>query len=236
MIHQQQTRLRATATFATALCLCGMLGLALWTPAASADSAKSDAAASDSAAASDTADWYEGLDCTQCHTRQIVEEGDDDLLITKHSSMTCVMCHDDSETLAKMHEDAEEGQRIPKTLKRTTVPDSACTVCHQSASTDEADKAEDAAATTDSAETTDATDATATAVSGAPQIPTGITITDANGLEVDVHNIPENSDHEASVTCGSCHAMHKDKSAEKLATSTCTTCHHKNVFECHTCH
>lgn len=225
---------------AAALCFFGMLSLAFWTPAASADSVKPGAAeAADATDTSDASNWYEGLDCTQCHTRQLEAEGDDSLLISKHSSMTCVMCHDDSETLAKMHEGVEEGQRIPKTLKRTNVPDSACTVCHQSASTDEAD---DAAETADSAEdaateqTAESSETADNTVAGIPQIPTGITITDANGLEVDVHDIPENSDHEASVTCGSCHAMHKDKSAEKLATSTCTACHHKNVFECHTCH
>lgn len=163
-------------------------------------------------------------DCLVCHTRQADAATKEDALITKHAMLDCVACHDDDATLAKMHKTAEEGQRIPKTLKQTSVPNEACLACHQVSSSDD-----EAAANKASAAKSDASKPSI------PAIPAGVTIADANGLEVDVHALPENSDH-ATVTCGSCHTMHATKSAEKTTAKVCGTCHHKNVFECHTCH
>lgn len=182
------------------------------------------AAAPRTSVADNASTWADDAgDCVVCHTRQADAADNKDALIAKHAMLDCVACHDDDATLSKMHKTAEEGQRIPKTLKQTSVPNEACLTCHQ-ASSDGSASAGKAPATK--------SDVPAPSV---PAIPAGVTIADANGLEVDVHALPENSDH-ATVTCGSCHTMHAAKSAEKTTAKVCGTCHHKNVFECHTCH
>ena len=60
-------------------------------------------------------------------------------------------------------------------------------------------------------------------------------LTDNNGTVANPHALPESGDH-GSITCLSCHSGHDDASLEKEARGTCTSCHHDNVYECHTCH
>jgi hypothetical protein len=60
-------------------------------------------------------------------------------------------------------------------------------------------------------------------------------LTDSDGTTVNPHAIPENSDH-AAIACADCHKMHKDEALEKTAQNLCVGCHHKNVYECYTCH
>ena len=198
--------------------------------------------------------WSDDLDCLVCHTRQADALADAGTLVVRHESLACIDCHNDAETLAKMHRDVEGGQRIPKTLKQTNVPNEVCLGCHAttgaaaqggmeakdapevtpSGSGTSKDVADNTPAVTDSQANATAGEATASA-SPIPAVPQGVVVGDANGLQVDVHNLPANSDH-ATVTCGDCHTMHNGKDAQKNASKVCTTCHHKNVFECHTCH
>lgn len=61
-------------------------------------------------------------------------------------------------------------------------------------------------------------------------------LTDKNGTVVNPHALPESADH-AEVTCTSCHQMHASGAAiEKKAQRACASCHHADVYECHTCH
>ena len=61
-------------------------------------------------------------------------------------------------------------------------------------------------------------------------------LVDSNGTTVNPHDLPATSKHEQNITCSSCHDMHSDSSVEETATSLCLSCHHKNVYECNTCH
>lgn len=60
-------------------------------------------------------------------------------------------------------------------------------------------------------------------------------LTDDNGLTVNPHDLPGNVEH-GGIGCESCHYMHAGKSAEELAVSLCSSCHHEGVYECFTCH
>lgn len=59
--------------------------------------------------------------------------------------------------------------------------------------------------------------------------------TDANGTTINPHDMPENDDH-AGITCSNCHTMHANAGAAETAPEYCITCHHQEVYECHTCH
>ncbi len=60
-------------------------------------------------------------------------------------------------------------------------------------------------------------------------------LTDANGLVVNPHQLPENDDH-AQTACVDCHKAHKTDELDKLAADYCMGCHHENIYECGTCH
>lgn len=60
-------------------------------------------------------------------------------------------------------------------------------------------------------------------------------LTDANGLVVNPHQLPENDDH-AQTTCVDCHKAHKADELDRLAADYCVGCHHENIYECDTCH
>lgn len=57
-------------------------------------------------------------------------------------------------------------------------------------------------------------------------------LTDADGTTINPHSLPSNSDHSA-ITCTSCHSIHVASGDPK---TICLSCHHENVFQCHTCH
>lgn len=61
-------------------------------------------------------------------------------------------------------------------------------------------------------------------------------LTDANGLVVNPHAYPATETHGEEISCVSCHRMHNEKTGEERAFNTCSKCHHKNVWECNTCH
>lgn len=60
-------------------------------------------------------------------------------------------------------------------------------------------------------------------------------LTDENGKTVNPHDLPANEEH-AVIDCASCHSMHTTETADTLAPDKCLSCHHQNVYECHTCH
>jgi len=57
-------------------------------------------------------------------------------------------------------------------------------------------------------------------------------LTDQNGTVVNPHAVPSNAKHDANITCMSCHTMHAPMDAGKF----CTSCHHRGIYECGTCH
>lgn len=60
-------------------------------------------------------------------------------------------------------------------------------------------------------------------------------LTDPNGTTVNPHDLPANDKH-ATITCLNCHEMHTTDTADTLAPGECLSCHHKEVYECGTCH
>lgn len=56
---------------------------------------------------------------------------------------------------------------------------------------------------------------------------------DSKGKVVNPHAIPNTPTHNQNPPCHVCHAMHLDP---KPVGEYCVGCHHKNVFECNTCH
>ena len=48
--------------------------------------------------------------------------------------------------------------------------------------------------------------------------------------------MPDTEKHAENVTCTSCHPMHSTKTAEETAQAFCRSCHHKDAYECNTCH
>ena len=60
-------------------------------------------------------------------------------------------------------------------------------------------------------------------------------LTDSEGKTVNPHALPDNEDH-GDTNCVSCHVMHDDEPAETAAPDYCESCHHANVYACHTCH
>jgi hypothetical protein len=58
-------------------------------------------------------------------------------------------------------------------------------------------------------------------------------LVDARNRVVNPHAIPQTASHNSHPYCFVCHAMHLD---ERPADQYCAGCHHKNVFECYTCH
>ena len=63
-----------------------------------------------------------------------------------------------------------------------------------------------------------------------------ILLTDRNGTTINPHALPANNEHETNIGCTTCHAMHSNRAAKKLAPALCKSCHHENVYECGTCH
>lgn len=60
-------------------------------------------------------------------------------------------------------------------------------------------------------------------------------LVDKEGTEQNPHDLSPIGDHEA-LECRNCHAMHEEGTNEEHAHEVCLSCHHEDVFECHTCH
>lgn len=128
-------------------------------------------------------------------------------LATHHVGVVCMTCHNDEEGLREAH----EGVTKPKTVRRlkwTFVTTDACLACHGSWE-DIAEQTQDSTLCTDS-----------------------------RGTVVNPHGAPEshiNGDN-AYLHCYDCHDMHNSEDVAEKTKSACSTCHHADVYECHTCH
>ncbi len=69
--------------------------------------------------------WADDLDCSLCHAEEVEEIEE-----TTHAIVDCTVCHDDDETLAELHEEADADTALPTKLKKTSVDDSVCLECH----------------------------------------------------------------------------------------------------------
>lgn len=155
--------------------------------------------------------WSTGSDCESCHTTEAASRKDATSLHAAHADSTCVSCHDDEEGLATAHKKYQTGNPASK-LKKTDVASSSCLVsgCH--------DQAELVQATADET-----------------------VLTDTKGTVVNPHDLPVHEDHTEGVTCASCHKMHGTGTSDvdavyQASKATCLSCHHNEVYECHTCH
>lgn len=60
-------------------------------------------------------------------------------------------------------------------------------------------------------------------------------LVDEGGTSVNPHDLAESDSHN-DIACGDCHSLHKAEPALDTAYEQCSSCHHKGVFECMTCH
>lgn len=62
-----------------------------------------------------------------------------------------------------------------------------------------------------------------------------VAFTDSQGTTVNPHDLKDSPDHNA-IACADCHVMHAESTPEEAGSKVCLSCHHKNVYECGTCH
>lgn len=173
--------------------------------------APQDGAGSPDGTSTIVVEWTIGSDCESCHIAEVDSATNPDCTYPKHAALSCTSCHsDDDQKLSAAHVGyAERDTKLPMRLSRTNVPRTACTVsgCHVP---------EELVA--DTAEST--------------------ALVDRNGTVVNPHQMLIDPKHaDAIIQCSSCHKMHANSaSLITSAASTCTACHHKQVFECGTCH
>lgn len=60
-------------------------------------------------------------------------------------------------------------------------------------------------------------------------------IVDEMGTIVNPHDLPANESHDSTL-CFDCHTSHEQGDVQTEAMTYCTSCHHEQVFACHTCH
>lgn len=153
--------------------------------------------------------WSMDVDCTACHTVMDPNGDGAGTLSAAHvaNDVTCTTCHTDVAGLTKAHENATADSKMPTRLKTTTVDTQAvCLSCHN--------QADLAAATANSK-----------------------VLTDVNGLTINPHDLPTTGTHTTDITCTDCHIVHAQTTdIGKNAMAECVSCHHKQVFECGTCH
>jgi hypothetical protein len=184
------------------------LGLALvaCAPRQSAEGPAGDSAGLDASTVELPA-WSMGSDCKSCHVAEVESASGTACTYSLHTGVECTTCHtDDGGLLAKGHESYATAKQ-PTKLKRTDVASGTCT-------TPGCHNADEIKAIT-----------------------AGLTVlTDTNGTTINPHDLPQTEGHDSSVTCSSCHKMHKEGPIEESAQKTCLSCHHAGVYECGTCH
>lgn len=148
----------------------------------------------------------ENAACTACHVNEAEAAQDEKTLSSLHADVLCMTCHDDEETLDELHAKTK-AKRMPLRLKKTSVEDETCLACH---------------------EEQPGTDEFLALSEGNPLV-------DANGLEVNAHEMVGREGHEG-IGCVSCHEVHDEADPQARAQKVCQSCHHADVYECFTCH
>lgn len=163
----------------------------------------------DESSADVAVDWSYDSSCDTCHTAEPASIDDANCLVSTHAAQgnTCQTCHADEAGLQKAHEGATAESAAKRATKlRSTTVDEATCL-----------------ACHDSKETL------------AEKTAASTVLTDSEGKTVNPHAMPENEDH-ADTNCVSCHSMHADEPVTETAPDYCESCHHANVYACHTCH
>lgn len=163
----------------------------------------------DDAAAEVSVDWSYDSSCETCHTKEPASIDDASCLVSTHAAQgnTCQTCHADEAALKTAHEGATAEDAEKRATKlRSTTVDEATCLSCHGSLEVLAEKTASSAA-----------------------------LTDSEGKTVNPHAMPENEDH-AETNCVSCHSMHEGTPAVETASEYCESCHHANVYACHTCH
>jgi predicted CXXCH cytochrome family protein len=154
--------------------------------------------------------WSMSSDCESCHAVEVASSTDQATSYGWHSAepgVTCTTCHtDDNGKLTAAHAKYMTSSD-PTNLRRTQVLSSSCL----------------ASGCHDEKELTAAT-------------ASSTVLTDANGMTVNPHDIPDTATHVAQINCSSCHKMHAPYDVDKTAEDLCIGCHHEEIYECNTCH
>lgn len=153
------------------------------------------------------ATWSLKSDCSKCHEAEVASFKDDSMLASQHASHACSDCHSDEAALKQIHNNAlEAGTTTGSVSSGEAEPIGTSEFCLKCHGSYE----ELAVRTGDS-----------------------IALKDAKGTIVNPHAVPEEPDHKADADqCYNCHTIH----AAPDRVGYCFKCHHKNVFECGTCH
>jgi hypothetical protein len=151
--------------------------------------------------------WSPETYCGACHVTEAESATDASSDASLHAALSCVGCHDNTDKLSKMHEDATTASRMPTRLKQTTVTEETCVECH--------------------ALDTAHTEATAAKMlidaNGTKANPHDLPATETNS--------------HGQIICSDCHEMHSSAAERReKATKLCQSCHHAGVYECYTCH
>lgn len=154
--------------------------------------------------------WTIESDCATCHTTEAESALDEEYsqAYAHQNETTCVDCHTDEAILTTVHEGLTyaDADKVATRPTVITVAEQTCIECHGTL----AEMAADTAAST--------------------------TLTDDQGTAVNPHERPQGQTHEENpATCTDCHNNHS-KDLGKDAMRYCTSCHHRGVFTCGTCH
>lgn len=153
--------------------------------------------------------WTPDADCSMCHTTESASMTDQSCLASTHEKEgnTCATCHTDTAGLEKAHEGA-----TPELAEKKATKLRDTTIDENSCFSCHGSYEELASETADST-----------------------VLADSQGTVVNPHAIPDSEDH-ADTDCSSCHVMHSDEPDTESAPEYCISCHHANVYQCHTCH
>jgi hypothetical protein len=175
--------------------------------------ASTGGSSSQSSAASDAPiNWTMQSDCTMCHTTESDSMTNPDCVqAVAHQGTTCTTCHTEEDVLKTAHAGVTMQSKVPKVGKATevTVDAQTCIGCHGTMQ-------EMAAKTANST-----------------------ALKDSNGMVVNPHDPPSTPHMDAKpATCTDCHETHTTDALSKDAMGYCaqSSCHHRGVFQCGTCH
>lgn len=193
-------------TLAT-ICACGLLSACAPQELTSVSSTGPGSGAANEPAAVQTT-WSMDSDCATCHATEAATASNASCLYAKHSTLSCVTCHDDEAGLVAVHADSDASNPASLTrLSETDVSPDLCATCH--------DSAELAESTADSE-----------------------ALKDKQGNVVNPHDLPGGSQHEKidCITCHQYHVADTQPGEVGLAYCSNGQCHHEGVLECNTCH
>lgn len=200
----------STSTMRKATIVLGLSTVLLASIVGCAPQERDDGQNEPSAASSQVAfSWAPDSDCAMCHAKETSSMDDGACLASTHKAegTDCATCHADTASLQTAHEDATAEEAAKRATKlRVTEIDQ--DACLSCHDGEDGHSASTAASTV---------------------------LTDSQGTTVNPHDLPDNDEH-ADATCGSCHDMHGDSPVAIAAPEYCASCHHSNVYECHTCH